>query len=352
MKLAIIGGGPVGLMTAINLAKRGFNIDVFEKSDWPKDKACGQGLMPSGRQLLEENEIFFDSYTECFPFSGVLYLDGEYQLKGKLNDQGFGVERSILSKKIFEKASSFSNIKLKNKTKISDVRLFERKVRLAYDDQIQDYDYVFACDGVDSRTRKILRNRAVRTTPWRQGAREHFNVRPWSDKIQVYWGRGIEAYVTPVSESKVEVAFLWSEEQFPTHHQLREKLWSEFPHLRSICDPGLSCGDFRGSPVFSTYSKRVRIENVFFVGDAYCFLDGITGEGLSLGFKASRHICRTFDSWGYYDQLKLDFLYLHYKVMVSFALLLSKHTLLRRFLFKTLHPFPGIFNTVLRLNDL
>jgi 2-polyprenyl-6-methoxyphenol hydroxylase-like FAD-dependent oxidoreductase len=42
----IVGGGPIGLATAIALRARGFSVTVADPALPPIDKACGEGLMP------------------------------------------------------------------------------------------------------------------------------------------------------------------------------------------------------------------------------------------------------------------------------------------------------------------
>ena len=51
--MAIAGGGPAGLAAAIRAAQHGFRTVVFERSEAVPDKACGEGLMPSGARELE-----------------------------------------------------------------------------------------------------------------------------------------------------------------------------------------------------------------------------------------------------------------------------------------------------------
>lgn len=359
MKVAIIGGGPVGLITALLLAKRGYNVDLFEKSSWPKDKACGQGIMPSGVKILDSLGITFSEGEDCFSFNGVTYIDGGHILNGLLERKGLGVERKILSQKIFKACKENSLINLYDGHELKDIFNFEDVVSLILDNGKEtmtlNYDYAFACDGLNSLVRKKLGNRSVRQGTFRSGAREHFSITPWSRSVQVYWNNGVEAYVTPVSDQRVEVAFLWYEGRFSSKSGLREKLWDCFPELRNQIFGGdelTATEDFRGYGPFSSFSTEERVGRTFFLGDAYCFLDGITGEGLSLGFKGASIVARNFENWGFFPQLRFKWHYFHYKFMVNLALTLSQHKGLRSFLFRFVGKFPSSFNWILKLNDL
>lgn len=49
----VVGAGPAGSSTAIHLARRGLSVALLEKSTFPRDKVCGDGLTPRAtRQLI------------------------------------------------------------------------------------------------------------------------------------------------------------------------------------------------------------------------------------------------------------------------------------------------------------
>jgi 2-polyprenyl-6-methoxyphenol hydroxylase-like FAD-dependent oxidoreductase len=50
--LVVVGGGPVGLGTAVTAAQAGLDVTVFDPRGAPVDKACGEGLMPSAVEAL------------------------------------------------------------------------------------------------------------------------------------------------------------------------------------------------------------------------------------------------------------------------------------------------------------
>src|SRR6202035_5172233 len=49
----VVGAGPAGSSTAFHLAQAGLDVLLLEKSHFPREKVCGDGLTPRGvRQLL------------------------------------------------------------------------------------------------------------------------------------------------------------------------------------------------------------------------------------------------------------------------------------------------------------
>src|SRR4029453_12617731 len=49
----IAGGGIAGSALAILLGRAGLTVELFERDRFPREKACGEGLMPGGLAVLE-----------------------------------------------------------------------------------------------------------------------------------------------------------------------------------------------------------------------------------------------------------------------------------------------------------
>jgi|SRR5579872_4234180 len=73
--LAVVGGGPAGLASTIVAAEQGLSVIVFERHDFPSDKACGEGVLPPGVKALERLGIAdrFDR-TSSYPFGGIRFI--------------------------------------------------------------------------------------------------------------------------------------------------------------------------------------------------------------------------------------------------------------------------------------
>jgi geranylgeranyl reductase family protein len=51
--VAIVGCGPAGAIAALHLARRGFRVVAFERDAFPRDKVCGDALIPDALRALE-----------------------------------------------------------------------------------------------------------------------------------------------------------------------------------------------------------------------------------------------------------------------------------------------------------
>ncbi len=85
----IAGGGIAGASLAIMLGRAGLAVDLFERGHFPKEKACGEGLMPAGVAVLER--IGLADTVGGTPFYGVRYYAGQRVAEGRF-PQGSGCQ--------------------------------------------------------------------------------------------------------------------------------------------------------------------------------------------------------------------------------------------------------------------
>ncbi|MCW2942242.1 MAG: monooxygenase FAD-binding protein [Actinomycetia bacterium] len=272
--ILVAGGGPAGLATAIHAALAGMEAVVVEPRSTPIDKACGEGLMPGGAAALASMGVEVNGR----PLRGIRYLDGRHEPQAEFRDghgHGLGVRRTELHAALSLRAAELG------------VQVIPGKV-----DQVrQDQDgieaaglrarWLVAADGLHSPLRRSLGLELPDRRPGRYGLRQHYQIPPWTDFVEVHWAAGGEAYVTPVGDDLVGVAVLSSERcAYQTH-------LAQFPALRARLE-GSAVTRVRGAGPLRQRTRSRVAGRVLLVGDAAGYTDALTGEGITLALRSAQ----------------------------------------------------------------
>jgi len=270
----VIGGGPVGLASAIALSLSGREVTLIERRVPPVDKACGEGIMPDGVTLLARLGIAIPP-ARCAGFAGIRFVEGSIDAVGLFaGEPGLGVRRTVLHRALAERAQA-SGVRL----------LWGVNCGALHPDRVEAAggsiraEWIVAADGLRSRVRRHLGlERPCRKR--RLGLRRHYATPPWSDLVEVYWSSGCEAYVTPVSSDGVCVAILTGEPSLRFDEAL-----GRFPSLARRLEGSPIDGAELGAPTDHTHARRTFRGRYALVGDAAGSVDAITGEGITLGLR-------------------------------------------------------------------
>lgn len=371
--VAVVGGGPAGLATAIALALSGESVIVLERGRWPRDKICGEGVMPAGVDVLHRLGVLpFIEADQCRPFRGIRWLDQQGNgIEGDFaSGHGLAIRRTGLSAALHRRAQSLDRIQLWQRAMVQDLDMTPDGVRLAVNHEGRSRTLnaavVIGADGRNSRVRKwasLQGKPPVSVRRW--GARQHFCAEPWSDCVEVWWADGVEAYITPSSESRVEVAFLWDEAVFEPPEKgakLVTGMLALFPALRdrlsgSLDEPTSAAAAMGPLAVAACGASTNRI---LLVGDAVGYVDGITGEGITAGLLQAEAVARLLPGLlaeGRVDERSLlrlgasiESIFKETVPLAQAALLLSRYPQLRRIIVRGLSRSKRLFTHLLELN--
>ncbi|MEU8272163.1 FAD-dependent monooxygenase [Sphaerisporangium sp. NPDC049002] len=189
----VAGGGPAGLATAIHAALAGMEAVVVEPRSAPVDKACGEGLMPTGVAALRS----LGAHVEGWPLRGIRYVDERHRAQAAFREgQGLGVRRTTLHAALAGRAAEVG-VKIVQ-DRVDGVRQHTDSVEAAG----MRARWLVAADGLHSPLRGLLGLELPARAPRRYGLRRHYRIAPWSDFVEVHWAARAEAYVTPVGERR------------------------------------------------------------------------------------------------------------------------------------------------------
>jgi menaquinone-9 beta-reductase len=268
--VSVVGGGPVGLVAAIEARLAGMSVAVIEQRSGVIDKACGEGLMPGALATLERLGVD----PPGMPITGITYAQGSRSITHHFSGTaGRGVRRLELQESLSARAASLGVRQIE--AKVSSVSQASDAVELA----AVSAAYVLACDGLHSPVARMLGLALPEPIRRRRyGLRRHFSVAPWTDTVEVHYGRNAEVYITPIADDEIGVAVLG-----PQHTSFDAAI-ADIHSLASRLDGAEPSSSLRGAGPFRQRTRARTSGRVLLVGDASGYVDAITGEGLRVGF--------------------------------------------------------------------
>ncbi len=286
--VAIVGGGPAGLAVALEAARRGLSTAVFERRKGPVDKACGEGLMPSGLAALERLGVLAHlDRTDSAPFDSIAWVqeDGRAVVGRLPAPGGLGVRRLALATAMVARARE-AGVDLHEECPVTAHRIDATGVTLVTPRGDIRAKLLVGADGLQSKLRKEEGFAREWTGPRRFGLRRHVAQPPWGRSVEVHFAAGVEAYVTPAGSNRVGIAFLWEDGQIPSPVSF-DALLARFPLLQRRIANAPWDSEPRGAGPLRQLVRARAGRRVVLVGDAAGYVDAITGEGLSLAFEGA-----------------------------------------------------------------
>ncbi|MFQ5757395.1 MAG: NAD(P)/FAD-dependent oxidoreductase [Acidiferrobacterales bacterium] len=305
--IVIVGAGIAGSSSAIALAPEGYRILLLDRALFPRDKPCGEGIMPKGVQILAELGLLPDILAHggakvrgmrYWNRQGILAQADFPPSPGGISF-GLVMRRYHLDNLLLERAASFTNVTVRQGFRVTDVVQENGSVKgvggHAVDSPNQrEVFHAPLTIGTDGRhsvfhdacefTKTVLRRKRFGVTGHLQG------VEGTSSYVEVLLCSGGEIYVAPCAERITLVAILLEARAMQFFKGglaaryvgfLREvKGFSERIAKSELVPPVAGVG-----PLGFTIEPCYR-PGLFLIGDSAGFLDPITGEGMTLALKS------------------------------------------------------------------
>jgi 2-polyprenyl-6-methoxyphenol hydroxylase-like FAD-dependent oxidoreductase len=292
-EIAVVGCGPAGATTALLLARRGHRVTVLDRAHFPRDKACGEGLMPPGVAVLRRLGLY-DAVlaTGARPLLGVTYQHAGGRVTASARfprptsgeqAPGLGIRRTTFDAVLVDALRREPNVRLLEGVRVTGLmRDTSGEVAgVTTADGAVSAEVVVGADGLHSGvrswaglgTRGPLRGRYGLAGHWRVDVRDR-------SAITVTFCDGHEWYEAPVGPDLLLVSVL--NEASRPHINARTYAGAARAAIPAIRDAELVAGPL-GAAQFRQRARAVATGHVFLVGDAAGYDDPTTGEGLAIG---------------------------------------------------------------------
>lgn len=292
----VVGGGPAGSVLSLLLGRLGYSVELYEQGIFPRDKPCGEGLLPPGAELL--SDLGISRAVGGVALQGVRYHVGFDSVRAGFGvnaagmpRHGLGQRRLIFDHGLWTAAANTPGVRAHQGTPVTATTVNEGRVTgVIVEGRKRNARLVVAADGSCSTIRRKLGLEQA-LNPHRIGIRAHFvrekGAKPLAD-IQVFLRPGYELYVTPLPNDELLVAALVN--GAPGRNLSREfSTWlRKEAHLENWLSGATQCSQLMGrAPLLKRAQPSRTLAGLVFVGDASQSVDPITAGGMTLALESA-----------------------------------------------------------------
>lgn len=300
-QIIVVGGGMVGALTALLLAKQGNNIHLVEKSpvvqplaDAPFDlrvsafSAQSQKLLglAGAWDLLPQNRL-------CAYQRLQTWEKGSQKLKFDSQDLGIGslgafAENSWVQAALWLLLKTFSNVTFYENRKVSSIHNSDSGVSVNLDNHQQiAADLLIACDGANSAVRQLL-NIGISAWDYRQHCML-INIKTDQPQQNITWQEFRETgpcAFLPLAADNASLVWYHNPQKIAhlqslSNKQLKQAIVEEFATLEfdfEVQDKG-------AFPLTRRHAQTYYKGCCVLLGDAAHTINPLAGQGVNLGFK-------------------------------------------------------------------
>jgi len=308
-RVAVIGGGPAGSTTALRLARRGVEVCLLEKTEFPREVLCGEFLSREVSDALKDLDLFEKfialkpNRINSFRFSN----DDSTELNVDFSFESFALKRSVFDNFLLEEAK-LSGVEVLQPAEVKNIRKEDEKFVLEIKGGGNpifriNSDFVVAAYGKRNVLDKQLDRGFTYQKSGLNGIKFHIDEKfiPGfiRDRIEIYSSRGIYCGLNAVSEKEITLCFLEDRKDFPgspIDHLLR--LFDQNKKFADIFSNDFEPGNIQ-IQAYGTgniyFGKRGLVKDgILMAGDAAGVIAPLAGDGIGMALQTSKLISDIF----------------------------------------------------------
>ena len=286
----IIGGGLAGLTGAIHLSKKGLNVILIEKSEYPRHKVCGEYISNEILPYLLWLDIdvlqFNPEKISTFEFTT---QNGKIA-RTKLPLGGFGISRYMLDHILYQKALSNGCIILKET--VTDISFDNDEFSVTIPNQILSAKLVLGAFGKRSNIDQFLsRDFITKKSPW-LAVKAHYSGEIPNDIVALHNFNGGYCGVSKVENNIINICYLADYATFKKYKNIEEyqkNVLYKNKHLKSVFE---NCSLLFDKPLTISqisFDKKQPVENhILMIGDSAGLIHPMCGNGMAMAIHSAK----------------------------------------------------------------
>lgn len=290
-KILIIGGGLGGLTAAILLARKGYEVSLFEKKKYPFHRVCGEYISNEVKDFLKRNDLFPEVQTS--DIKHFIYSSTKGQLHQMPLDLGaFGVSRYYFDDFLAKKASQLG-VDINDGTSITSLeRTAAGFHALTSKNEKISADLVIGAYGKNSNIDRVLNRDFLNKESPYIGVKYHIRTDFPTDTIALHNFESGYCGISAIEDQKFNLCYLGERAVLKSYgniSEMEEAVLHKNPKLKEIFNNSEFLFD---QPevinAFNFQPKSPVEDGVLMIGDAAGLITPLCGNGMALAFHSAK----------------------------------------------------------------
>jgi 2-polyprenyl-6-methoxyphenol hydroxylase-like FAD-dependent oxidoreductase len=289
--VVIAGGGPAGATLALLLGRAGLTVELYDAKKFPREKPCGEGIMPAGVAVLER--LGLRAAVGGRPLASVRYhgfgLTAEAGFPPRPDGTApvaLGQRRLHLDQALLAAARSTPGVRVFEEAPVEGAAISEgRAIGLHVGGELRRGGLVVGADGLDSPVRRSLGLERRGPADRRVGVRMHYRLaagRHEPSRLEIFIGRGYELYAAPLPYGELLLAALGDHDALGASARDAADRWiGEQPLLREWLDGATPLTRLAGRAPVTRRARAGFAPGAVLLGDAARATDPLTAGGIA-----------------------------------------------------------------------
>jgi geranylgeranyl reductase family protein len=291
MDVAVIGAGPAGSASAIALARRGYQVALFDKKPFPREKLCGDFVNPINLPLLRrlgvEDEIKAQQHATVTHFritsSSGAVAESRFPSGAEGVAVGLGLRRALLDHALARKAVD-SGAAVRLNSRVDELSRSASGWRFKADGESWRAKLLIGADGRNSWVAEQLGLNSGAAT---RGRSVGFQTRlkcpdAAQDRVEVHLFPGGYAGLVGLGGGELNLCLAIDRRFLPrtAKRAFLVRCLAQNPYLKCVLERSSKIFEFCSAyPVYFP-RRRCYAERVLLAGDAARVSEPVTGEGI------------------------------------------------------------------------
>ncbi|HEY0740420.1 MAG TPA: NAD(P)/FAD-dependent oxidoreductase [Chryseosolibacter sp.] len=287
----IIGGGIAGLISGIQLRKRGIPCTLFEKKSYPLHRVCGEYISNEALPFLKRENLFPEKFSP--PHINEFLLSS---VTGKVSTLpldlgGFGISRFSFDNFLFETAKN-AGVEVNVETEVNSVRFEENHFYVDAANKIMEADVVIGAFGKRSKLDVVLKRSFVQKRSPFVGVKYHVRSDHPVNQIALHNFQGGYCGINSVEDGIFNICYLSEREnvkKFGSIEAMEENVLHQNPHLKHI----FTNSDFlfQKPEVINEISFETKSpveDHILMTGDSAGMIAPLCGNGMAIAIHSAK----------------------------------------------------------------